>query len=64
MSLRESEIPPRRQAVNDREYRPETEPDRQRAALLKEINETRLLLDRATKKLLRIQELGLATLQS
>lgn len=48
MSLRETEIP--RQAVNDREYRPETEVDRKRAALLKEVDEAHALAGRVVAK--------------
>ena len=60
MSLRESEIP--KQAVTDREYRPETEADRKReetmrrrAALKKTCSEVRTLMGRLESKILEIE---------
>ena len=60
MSVRESDIP--RQAVTDREYRPETEADRKReevmrrrAALKKTCSEVRSLMGRLETKILDIE---------
>jgi len=54
MSLRESEIPSR-QTPSDQEFRPETAADRQRAALLKEVDDAHALAGRLVAKFERLR---------